>query len=295
MSLSRRYQGKHLSVLKNAGPGCITYYSGLEWAHVEHLQGCTILVQEEFSHVFFPEKEVECCKVADPQVEFYKLSAAFREDYLNRDDMVQAGGAWVHKDAQIGKGVELGLGAVIGACCLENGVRIGENAVVYAKTKVGSGTSIGASTVIGAAGMMWVWDGKSKIFLEQLGGVSIGQDCHIGSNITIVRGNANENTEIGQGTCIAHGSMIGHGCRLGQNVHLANSVALGGSVSIGARCFLGSGSAVSAGKTMVDEVILGAGAVLTESAIKKGVYVGVPAKWKSNASEQMSGMPMWTP
>ena len=152
-------------------------------------------------------------RTSSAQEAFYRLSAEFKEDYLESDRLQFLNGVWLHPEAKLGSGVQLAPGAVIGNCVLGDDVSIGAHAVIHAKTHIGNGTSIGASTVVGTAGMMWVWggpDGREKVFLEQLGSVTIGEGCRIGSNISIVRGNANEETVFEDGVCVAH-SMIGHG------------------------------------------------------------------------------------
>ena len=140
---------------------------------------------------------------------------------------------------------------------------------------------------------MWVWNGEDRVFLEQLGGVKIGRDCFIGSNVSIVRGSANEITTIGDYTCMAHGTKIGHGSQIGQYNHFANNVSIGGSVVSGRSCFFGSGSTVPPGKILGDEVIVGAGAVITKNCPHSGISSGVPAIRRGDVKDGMSGIPAW--
>ncbi len=287
---------KRLSVLSNADEGSLTYYTGVELGPVSHLRRCALLVGPEFHQKLPEEWGVEVIQTHSAQEVFYRLSEEFKEDFLESERLQPSKSAWVHPEAKLGAGVKLGPGSVIGNCVLEDGVTVGPQALVYSKSHIKEGTSIGASTVVGAPGMMWVWGGagkKEKIFLEQLGGVEIGSNCRIGSNITIVRGNANEVTKIGNDVCIAHGSMVGHGCRIDDLGHLANKVALGGSVVLGKACFLGSGATVSPGNVLTDGVVLGAGATLVKNAVEPGVYVGCPAVRKEATKRDMRGVPKW--
>lgn len=282
---------RKLSILRNAEPGFTTYYTGENAEDLAHLRSCSVLLKPGFGHLA-PEG-VNVVETPRPQVAFYRLSKGFEEDYLPFHSLEQKAGAWIHPEAQIHPSASIGTGCVIGPCCIGPSVKIGPNCTIYAKSVISNGVEISAGSVIGASGMMWAWDGQHKVFLSQLGSVRIEAECNIGSNVTIVRGNANEETVIGKGSCIAHGSMIGHGCQIGPQNHLANSVALGGSVSSGAGCFFGSGSVVSPSTTLTNEVVLGAGAVLTSSATRSGIYLGLPAKWKSELAERMSGIPKW--
>ena len=280
----------HLSILRAADANCVTYYVGDDPEQVAHLSNCTLICT--------PDLEIDCedvdlVRVENPQLSFYRLSELFRFDYLDYDGMTLRSGAYIHRDAVIPSSSTVGPGCIIGACTVGENVRIESNCVIYARTNIDDRSVIEPNSVIGATGVMWVWDGTEKVFLEQLGGVRIERDCFIGSNVTIVRGNANENTLIGADTCMAHGTMIGHGCQIGEKNHFANNVSLGGSVISGENCFFGSGSVVPPGKRLCAEVILGAGGLLSKNADEPGIYVGVPAKRTSGLKEQMSGIPRW--
>jgi UDP-3-O-[3-hydroxymyristoyl] glucosamine N-acyltransferase len=294
VELRRRIPGHctYLSVLREAAAGSITYYVGDDTAHVAHLRECTVLTRRGFA----PDLDgVTVIEVEDPQLAFHRLSGDFRRDYLDYAAMEDRAGARVHRDAVVPNSCTVGPGSVIGACRMSADVRIDANVVVYSDVEIGSGTTVEPGTVLGAAGMMWVWDEGKKVHLEQLGRVQVGAGCTIGSNITIVRGNANEETVVGDGTCMAHGTMIGHGCKIGEHSHFANNVSFGGGVVTGPRCFFGCGSTVSPGKTIGAGVVLGAGSVLTKDAPESGIYVGVPARRVSEVKETMAGIPRWTP
>ena len=279
---------QYLSVLSNAGDGAIIYYVGENEEDVKHLENCTLLCRESFSPTLDNVKLVKC---ENPQLEFYKLSEKYKKDYLEENKLEFITGYYLHKDAVIGKNVTIGKGCVIGKCIIEDNVKIHPNVVVYAETKIMSDVVIEANTVIGAEGVMWVWDNEERVYLHQLGGVIIEKHCKIGSNVTVVRGSANENTIIGEGTCMAHGTLVGHGCIIGKNNHFANNVSLGGGVKICDNCFFSSGVVLSAGCTIQEIILVGSGGVLNGNITKSGVYVGVPAKWKKEYQGKMSGVP----
>ena len=280
-----------LSVLKNASEGCITYYTGHDRTHVAHLKNCTLYCVPEF----FPELEnVVLLHTEDPQLEFYKRSHDFREDYLDSNNMIFRGGSWIHKDAKIGDHVTIHPGCVIAKCIIGEYVIIHPNCTIYAKTVIGDGSVIESNTSIGTTGVLWAWSGKNKVFLEQLGNVIIGQDCRIGSQTSIVRGSANESTVIGNDVCLAHGCMIGHGTFIGNNTHFANNVTTGGSGFISENNFLGSSSTVAPGARIESsDVIIGANSLVTGHILESGVYVGSPCKKIKEASGKLSGVPNW--
>ena len=280
----------HLSVLKAADKNSITYYVGETPEHVSHLRDCTLLCKPGFA----PDLEgVDLIPCDNPQLSFYRLSHSFKINYLDYSAMVARDGARIHPDAVIPDSCVIGPGCVIGNCTLGENVIIEANCVIYSKTEILEDAHIESNTVIGATGVMWVWDGKDRVFLEQLGGVKIGKGCFIGSNVSIVRGSANEVTTIGSNTCMAHGTKIGHGSQIGEFNHFANNVSIGGSVVSGRGCFFGSGSTVPPGKILGDEVIVGAGAVITKNIPESGVYSGVPALRMGDIKEGMSGIPAW--
>ena len=278
-----------LSVLQNTKEGMITYYVGDNPDHVKHLSKCTLYCKEDF------RPSLDDCKiinVKDPQLEFYKISKNYKEDYLEEDRHISGSYYSIHPQAKIGKNVKIGKGCVIGNCIIEDNCIIHPNVVIYSKTKIGKNTIIEANSVIGATGVMWVWDGNERIYLEQLGGVEIEPNCMIGSNITIVRGSANEKTLIGEGTCMAHGTLIGHGCQIGKKNHFANNVSLGGGCHTAEKCFFGSGVVLSPGAKLLNECLIGAGGVVIGTIKKSGVYVGMPAKWKKEIKGKLNGVPL---
>ena len=282
-----------LSVLKNATEECLTYYTGSNFQDVSHLKGCTLLCNKDF----FPKLEnVKILNVEDPQLEFYKLSREYREDYLDMENMKLIGGSWIHPNTRVGNGTVIYPGCTIGKSEIGENVTIYPNTVIFAKTVIGDGTIIDSNCSIGSSGMMWVWSKEGKVFLEQLGNVVIGKNCKIGSNTCIVRGSANESTFIDDESCLAAGCTIGHGTVIGKRAHLANNVSTGGSSYISADVFLGSGSTISPGTRIKSEnVIVGAGAVVAKDILEAGVYAGVPAKKIKNVETKMRGVPKWLP
>jgi len=272
-----------LSILPNAQRGMLTYYVGDNPEHVKHLKGCKLFCKQTFKDL----TNVHQVIVENPQLEFYKLSHTVRDEYtFNQGNNTQNVGSncKIHPTAVIGDGVIIG-----------DNVTIGPNSVVYSKTEIGNGTRIDANCSIGTEGMMWVWDGTTKVFLRQLGGVKIGTNCIIGSNTSIVRGSANEHTILKNNVNLAPGCCIGHGTEIGENVHFANNVTIGGSVKISNNCFLGCASTINPRiELQSDNIILGAGSVVTKNLKESGVYVGVPAKKIKNIEQNLKGIPSWT-
>lgn len=270
-----------LSILKNATPGCTTYYIGNDVNHTKHLKDCVLICKPGFN----PENNrVKVVYDEDPQLYFYKLSHKIENEYT------------FINSPKVGKNVSIGRGCIIGDnVVVEDDVEIGPNTVIYSKTKICSGTRIGANVTIGAEGMMWVWDKDEKVFLKQLGGVIIGRNCIIGSNSAVVRGSANESTIIEDNTNLSPGCNIGHGTHIGKNCHLANNVTIGGSVHISSNSFIGCAGVINPGvKLLAENIIIGAGGVVSKQINNSGVYIGVPVKKKKEIQTKLSGVPSWT-
>lgn len=274
-----------LSILKNTTDGFVTYYTGDNRNDIFHLKNCILYCKRKFDI----SSDVIQIIVDNPQLEFYKISHLIPNEYIfdniNTSNKYTIGdGCDIHSSVIIGNGVVIG-----------NNVTIGPNTVIYSKTIIGDAVRIDANCTIGAEGMMWVWDecGK-KIFLRQLGGVSIGNNCVIGSNTVIVRGSANELTILKNDVNLAPGCNIGHGTYIGKYTHLANNVATGGSSYISNSIFIGSSAVINPSvRISTDNVIIASGAVVVKDITEMGVYGGVPAKFLKNIKDKLRGVPNW--
>ncbi|MGE4242761.1 NeuD/PglB/VioB family sugar acetyltransferase [Ramlibacter sp.] len=83
---------------------------------------------------------------------------------------------------------------------------------------------------------------------------------------------------IGHCVIVNHGAVVDHDCEVGDFAHIAPQAALGGGVRVGARVLVGSGARILPGLAIADDVILGAGAVVTRSIAEPGTYAGLPAR-----------------
>jgi|TARA_R110000772_G_scaffold131395_1_gene239674 UDP-3-O-[3-hydroxymyristoyl] glucosamine N-acyltransferase len=268
-----------LSILKNASPNSTTYYVGDNLTHLKHLKDCTLYCKQLFNLPISVKQII----VEDPQLEFYKLSHKVNFPYTFNNLYTKGNNCNIHPTSVIGDGVTLG-----------DNVTIGPNSVIYSKTQIGDNVRIDSNVTIGTEGMMWVWDNNKKIYLRQLGGVIIEDNTILCSGCVIVRGSANEVTYISEGSNLAPNCAIGHGTYIGKYVHLANNVSTGGSSYISDYNFLGSGVIISAGvKLLTNDIILGAGAVVTKNITTSGVFVGLPAKFLKSSKGKLSGMPLW--
>jgi sugar O-acyltransferase (sialic acid O-acetyltransferase NeuD family) len=85
-------------------------------------------------------------------------------------------------------------------------------------------------------------------------------------------------SRLGAGVIVNHGAVVDHDCTVGDFTHVAPRAVLGGGVQLGRRVMLGAGAVVLPGVRVVDDAVIGAGAVVHRDLLFPGVYVGVPAR-----------------
>lgn len=231
-------------------------------------------------------------QVKNPQLVYYKITSFFAESQ----------NSFIHPTAIIDKDAIIHPTAYIGPFCIIGKSVIGENVqllhhiTITDNVEIKKNTVIEGNSTIGARGMAWIWDENGeRVIQTQFGGVEIGENCLLGTDITIVRGSLNEKTKVGNDTIIAHGTKIGHGSQIGNKVHFANNVSLAGNARISDRVFLGSASVVSSNVTIQEGCVVGAGAVVNKSHEQKNcTLAGVPAKViKTNDFDsKLNGVPM---
>ncbi|MGE6416069.1 acetyltransferase [Planococcus kocurii] len=111
----------------------------------------------------------------------------------------------------------------------------------------------------------------------------IGEEVEIAKGTVVMAGVViNCSTKIGKGCIINTGSTLDHDNLIEDFVHISPGVHLAGTVKIGKGSWLGIGSIVSNNVEIVNDSILGAGAVVTKDIKKAGVYIGIPAKMMEN-------------
>lgn len=230
-------------------------------------------------------------EVAQPQRVYYQLMRHFFAE------SVPVGGihptAIVAAEARIGCGTHIGPYCVIGACEIGADCHLDSHVVVKDGSVIGHRVRIESHSTIGATGVAWVWDTEAgqRIVQPQIGGARVGDDCFLGTDITVVRGSINEVTSLGRGCVVAHGSKIGHGSVIGAEVHFANNVSVAGNCRVGDQAFLGAASVLRPRVRLARGVTVGAGAVVTKDISEEAVVVsGVPAR-KMAHKDRHSGVP----
>jgi sugar O-acyltransferase (sialic acid O-acetyltransferase NeuD family) len=84
--------------------------------------------------------------------------------------------------------------------------------------------------------------------------------------------------KIGKHAQLNLNTTIGHDCEIGDFFTTGPGVNISGNCKFGNRVYFGTSSCIKQGLSVVDNVIIGMGAVVTKSIDLSGVYVGNPAR-----------------
>jgi sugar O-acyltransferase (sialic acid O-acetyltransferase NeuD family) len=104
-------------------------------------------------------------------------------------------------------------------------------------------------------------------------GVRIGDGVNLMTGTTVTN-----DVEIGTGSLINLHCTIGHDSILGEFVELSPGVHVSGNCTIGDFCNIGTNAVLLPKITLGENVIVGAGAVVTKDVPPNSLVVGLPAK-----------------
>jgi len=96
----------------------------------------------------------------------------------------------------------------------------------------------------------------------------VGDNCFILEDTTI-----QPFVEIGNNVTLWSGSHIGHDSVIEDHCFLAPHIAVSGNVRIEQYCFIGINATLRNSITIAPETLIGAGAIIMENTVAKGVYV----------------------
>ena len=219
----------------------------------------------------------------------------------------------IDASASVHPGASVAASAVIGPhVTIEAGATIGERAIIDAGCFIGRGASVGADThffanatfhagceigergivhsgaIIGADGFGFAMEKGRWVKIPQTGRVVIANDVEIGANTTIDRG-ALADTVIEEGVKLDNQIQIGHNCHIGAHTAMAGCVGVAGSAKIGKYCTFGGAAMVLGHLTIVDNVHISSGSMVSRSIMEPGQYTGFyplarNAEWEKSAA-----------
>lgn len=297
-----------IAPLDGAGPSNITFLSNpkLRVQAAQTRAGALILSPADDAAIGESYKGARV--LVDNPYAYFAHAAQF---FVERDAIPLVPGidssAVVHPDASIAASAVIGPHVTI-----EAGVRIGERAVIDAGCFIGRGASVGADThffanvtfhagceigercivhsgaVIGADGFGFAMEKGRWVKIPQTGRVVIANDVEIGANTTIDRG-ALADTVIEEGVKLDNQIQIGHNCHIGAHTAMAGCVGVAGSAKIGKHCTFGGAAMVLGHLTIVDNVHISSGSMVSRSILEPGRYTGFyplarNAEWEKSAA-----------
>jgi UDP-3-O-[3-hydroxymyristoyl] glucosamine N-acyltransferase len=203
----------------------------------------------------------------------------------------------IDAEAIIGDAVVIEAGTSVG-----RGVTIGDGSLIHANVSIydycviGQRAIIHSGAVIGADGFGFANERGAWIKIPQTGRVLIGDDVEIGANTSIDRG-ALADTIIENGVKLDNQIQIGHNCHIGEHTAMAGCVGVAGSAKIGKHCTFGGAAMVLGHLTIVDNVHISSGSMVSRSILEPGQYTGFyplakNADWEKTAAivRNLSGM-----
>lgn len=274
--------------IDHAKPGQLTFLANRRYSPLlRSTKASAVLVEEGVGL----EREAETEPLAALRTQNPYLAFAHAIE-LFYDAPVYAPG--VHATAVIAASAKIGKAAHVGPYCfIDEGVEIGERAVLHSFVTIYRNAKIGANffahahavvreecrigdrvilqngVIIGGDGLGYAKRADGTWHkMVQSGPAVLEDDVEVQANACIDRATVGE-TRIGRGTKIDDLVLVGHASQVGANTMLCGQVGLAGSTKIGDNCIL-AGQVGTAGHLTVGE-----GAMITAQS---GVPNDVPAR-----------------
>ena len=113
-------------------------------------------------------------------------------------------------------------------------------------------------------------------------------DYPVGDNCLILEDNTIQPfVKIGNNVTLWSGNHIGHDAVIEDHCFLASHIVVSGYVRIGAYCFIGVNATLRNSITIAPETLIGAGAVIMNDTVAKGVYLPQRAQLFKKPSDEI--------
>jgi UDP-N-acetylglucosamine acyltransferase len=182
--------------------------------------------------------------------------------------------AKVHRQAELGRGVDVGAHTVIGASVrIGDGTRIGNNVTLVGETQIGKNNLISHNVVLGTAPQSLHYRGEPTRLL--IGDNNVLREL-VTMNVGTVEGGGI--TIVGNRNYLMICSHVGHDCVLEDDIIAANNVLFGGHVKVERCVNMGGGAAVHQFVTIGEMAFVGGLTPLTQD-VPPYVVVDGPDNW----------------
>jgi len=201
-------------------------------------------------------EELGCAISEDPAASFWELHKKLSETknhYWQDFKSTIAESAQIHPSAVIAeKNVIIGERANIGA-----------NAVIDEKSIIGDDCFIGPLSHIGASAYELFRSDDKNILAAQAGGVLIGDNVTVLSNVAVVKSCFPTFTSIGNNVNIDNLVHVAHDCKIGEGTKVTATAILCGRVTLGKNVYIGPNATISNGINVGDYGRVTLGSVVT--------------------------------
>jgi UDP-3-O-[3-hydroxymyristoyl] glucosamine N-acyltransferase len=213
-------------------------------------------------------------------------SAQVAKDAKLGADVHIGANAVVKEGASIGDRTAIDAGSVIGrSTSIGSDCVIYSNVTIYHQVRVGNRAIIHSGTVVGSDGFGYVWEGKTRLKVPQVGTVIIEDDVEIGANTAIDRATIGA-TIIKRGTKIDNLVQIAHNVIIGENGTVCGLVGIAGSCTIGNNVTLAGQVGMADHIKIGDNVTVGAQSGIKDDLPEANTYLGSPAVPAATAARQ---------
>ncbi len=187
----------------------------------------------------------------------------------------------------IGENCKINKNVIIHSNCkIGPNVVIGNNSIIHSNVNlqdciIGSNCVIKSGAVIGGTG--FGFDPKSKVSINHIGNVIIGDNCNIGSNTTIDRA-VFDSTTISKNSFIDNLVQIAHNVCIGERAIIAAQTGIAGSTTIGNDVTIGGQAGIAGHLYIGKNVTIAAKSGVTKNILDNSIVAGFPAvdikRWK---------------
>tara|TARA_B110000908_G_C10253881_1_gene454003 strand:- start:1612 stop:2478 length:867 start_codon:yes stop_codon:yes gene_type:complete len=263
----KNFEVNYAANLSNSNMDCISFYKGDDLNFISESAIGILIVKEDFKDKL---KDVKCgCIIFsdNPMKDFAEIiNARVSNDFTDK------------------KLKSSGSNNISNFACVEKGVTIGENniifpnAVVYKGSEIGNNCTVQSNTVIGGVGMSYAEENGRYYKLNHLGNVIIQDNVDVGCNTTVLRGIL-ESTVIGEGSKVGNQCNVGHNCQIGKNCYISAGVMIGGATIVGDNSWIAPGVSIRDHITIGQNCTIGVGSVVVKDTEPNSIYYGNPAKF----------------
>ena len=274
--------------LESADQHSISFFNNLKYLELLKKTNAGVVILNRESLIYH---SINAIVVDNPHLYFAKISRLLNPNKQIKKEIHQS--AIIHPSCKLGKNIYIGPNVVIdenvvlndgvmiyAGSIIESNCSIGSLSIVHSNVVLKENTLIGkncilhSGCIIGAEGFGYVKDNKEWLAIPQVGRVVLGDNVDIGSNSTIDRG-ALDDTMISNGVKIDNLVQIGHNCRIGENTIIAGCVGIAGSAKIGKNCAIGGAAMILGHLSIVDDVTISPGSMITRSIKTSGTYTAL--------------------